>query len=139
MIEAEFLGIDPFGSLRFGQVDYDYNLLSWLCCRPLSPDDFMWSVECPFAGLEHLLRHPREWVKKLNDLFGVSRGKYELELLPHFTIQMTFDDTDMVSKDRVQIDGISATGILRVVVSASLVHNATRRDGQWTSEPRWRR
>lgn len=115
------------GWLKFEQIPHRYNLLTWLCYGDLASDDLMWSVECPALGLANLLEYPLDWVTGLNDLAGVypSNGS-KITIQDHFTIQMVADSNNSVSAHQIHIEGISGTGILRVVASNTAAQRLTR-------------
>lgn len=119
--------------LQFKETYSYYNHLTWLFCHRLAADDFMWSVECPIECLVSLLIHPVEWVDGLNRIAGpcsntpaqTASGTLQsppLRLQSPFTIQMSLDANQTVGSGRVRIEGISETGILRVILSATGVN-----------------
>lgn len=103
-----------------------------LYCGDLAPDDFMWSVECSLEQLFAMLDRPQKWVDDLGKLpdWKLSRGEGKTPspvLTNHFNIQLAQGRADVFSEGKIQIEGISETGIVRVVANAVSLKGATEK------------
>ncbi len=103
-----------------------------LYCGDLAPDDFMWSVECSLEQLFLMLDRPQEWVDHLGKLpdWKLSRGlgKTRSPVLTNpFNIQLSRGRPEAFCEGKIQIEGISETGIVRVIANAISLKGATKR------------